>query len=163
MPSMKNSISDSIDLVIPDLQLDFDCFVCVLFLFFLYLFISQSCYIYSCSLFYIPINHRNSFLCLFQIRLASNKITMGEKNLLELLTIDFIWIMFSYFLEYVFWSIHIKRFVRDLMQARRNLCRLSDNKLGAIYEEFNLRFYRSCDSWFTAWFWLFCVIYSCFS
>jgi len=40
----------------------------------------------------------------------------------------------------------IKRFVRDPMQARRNLCRLSDNKLGAIYEEFNLRFYRSCDS-----------------
>ena len=53
----------------------------------------------------------------------------------------------------------IKRFVRDPMQARRNLCRLSDNKLGAIYEEFNLRFYRSCDSWFTAWFWLFCVCF----
>ena len=51
----------------------------------------------------------------------------------------------------IFRSIHvrfrmIKRFVRDPMQARRNLCRLSDNKLGAIYEEFNLRFYRSCDS-----------------
>ena len=51
----------------------------------------------------------------------------------------------------IFHSIHvrfrmIKRFVRDPLQARRNLCRLSDNKLGAIYEEFNLRFYRSCDS-----------------
>jgi len=51
----------------------------------------------------------------------------------------------------IFRSIHvrfrmIKRFVRDPLQARRNLCRLSDNKLGAIYEEFNLRFYRSCDS-----------------
>ena len=60
----------------------------------------------------------------------------------------------------IFRSIHvrfrmIKRFVRDPLQARRNLCRLSDNKLGAIYEEFNLRFYRSCDSWF----WLFCVCF----
>ena len=54
----------------------------------------------------------------------------------------------------IFRSVHvrfrmIKRFVRDPMQsmhARRNLCRLPDNKLGAIFEEFNLRFYRSCDS-----------------
>jgi hypothetical protein len=64
----------------------------------------------------------------------------------------------------IFRSIHvrfrmIKRFVRDPLQACRNLCWLSDNKLGAIYEEFNLKFYRSCDSWFTAWFWLFCVCF----
>ena len=63
----------------------------------------------------------------------------------------------------IFRSIHvkfrmIKRFARDPMQARRNLCRLSDNKLGAIYEEINLRFYRSCDSWFT-FYMFFCFSY----
>ena len=41
----------------------------------------------------------------------------------------------------------IKRFVRgDPNQARRNLCNLSDNKIGAVFEEFNLNFYRTCDS-----------------
>ena len=41
----------------------------------------------------------------------------------------------------------IKRFIRgDQNQARRNLCNLSDNKIGAVFEEFNLKFYRTCDS-----------------
>ena len=38
----------------------------------------------------------------------------------------------------------IKRFVRDPAHARRNLCSLSDNKLGALFEEYKLRFYRLC-------------------
>ena len=42
----------------------------------------------------------------------------------------------------------IKRFIRgDQNQARKNLCNLSDNKIGAVFEEFNLKFYRTCDSW----------------
>ena len=41
----------------------------------------------------------------------------------------------------------IKRFIRgDQNQARRNLCNLSDNKIGAVFEEFNLKFYQTCDS-----------------
>ena len=40
-----------------------------------------------------------------------------------------------------------KNLVRGPAQNVRNLCGQSDNKLGASFEEFNLRFYRTCSAW----------------
>ena len=34
--------------------------------------------------------------------------------------------------------------VRESIQNRRNICSLSDSKLGILFQEFNVRFYRLC-------------------
>ena len=46
----------------------------------------------------------------------------------------------------IFSSIQVKfRMIkRNVIRDRRNMCNLSDNKLGTMFEEVNMRFYRVC-------------------
>ena len=44
----------------------------------------------------------------------------------------------------VFTSIEVKFRLPRNVRDRRNLCTFSDNKVGALFEEYNFRFYRVC-------------------
>ena len=44
----------------------------------------------------------------------------------------------------LFTSIEVKFRLTRNVRDRRNLCSFSDNKVGALFEEYNFRFYRVC-------------------